>query len=71
MENKTPETENKKPRNRFPERVFWFGRNIWDMLAHNVWLKLLSLLLAILLWNYVITTNTSICDDVRSLFCIS
>ena len=59
MENKTPETENKKPRNRFPERLFWFGRNIWGMLAHNVWLKLLSLLLAILLWNYVITTNVS------------
>ena len=60
MENKTPETENKKPRNPVLERLFWIGRNIWGMLARNVWLKLLSLLLAILLWNYVITTNTSI-----------
>ena len=60
MENKTPETENKKPEPAFKERLFWIGRNLWGMLARNVWLKLLSLLLAILLWNYVITTNTSI-----------
>lgn len=36
--------------------VRWVARS----LSHNLWLKLLSLLLAILLWNYVISTNTSI-----------
>ena len=33
---------------------------MWRGVTHNVWLKLLSLLMAILLWNYVITTDTSI-----------
>ena len=60
MENKTPETENKTPKIAFRERLFRIGRNAWGMLAHNVWLKLLSLGLAVLLWNYVISTNTSI-----------
>lgn len=60
MENKIPENENLKPKVTFRQRMAWVGRYIWGMLARNVWLKLLSLLLAILLWNYVITTNTSI-----------
>lgn len=38
----------------------WFLRWLWGLVSHNLWLKLLSLLLAILLWNYVISTNTSI-----------
>lgn len=58
MENKTPERQNHKPS--FGERLRRLVGYIWGMLAHNVWLKLLSLVLAILLWNYVITTNTSI-----------
>ncbi len=35
-------------------------RAVWSLLSKNFGLKLLSLLVAILLWNYVITTNTSI-----------
>ncbi len=38
----------------------WLLRWLWGLVSHNLWLKLLSLLLAILLWNYVISTNTSI-----------
>ena len=60
MENKTPETEKIKRRPTFREKLAWLGRYVWGMLVRNVWLKLLSLLLAILLWNYVITNNTSI-----------
>lgn len=41
---------------RIPRPVRW----IIDALSRNVGLKLFSLLLAILLWNYVISTNTSI-----------
>lgn len=32
----------------------------WRLLSHNFGLKLLSLLIAILLWNFVISSNTSI-----------
>lgn len=42
------------------QRGPWLLRWLWGLLSHNLWLKLLSLLLAILLWNYVISTNTSI-----------
>ena len=35
-------------------------RWLWGILSHNFGLKMLSLLMAILLWNYVITSNTSI-----------
>ena len=41
-------------------RLKRLARAGWNALAHNIGLKLLSLLLAILLWNYVISTNTSI-----------
>lgn len=60
MENKTPENENGKRENALKERLIWLARNVWGVLANNVWIKLLSLLLAILLWNYVITSNPSI-----------
>ncbi|MBR1561086.1 MAG: hypothetical protein IJ646_12665 [Clostridia bacterium] len=69
MENRTPENKNeslapereKQPLGkRVGKWMGWLGRNLWGGLVHNVWLKLLSLLLAILLWNYVISTNTSI-----------
>ncbi len=33
------------------------GRCFWNVLSRRFWMKLLSLLLAILLWNYVVTTN--------------
>lgn len=32
----------------------------WIVLSRRYWMKLLSLLLAILLWNYVVSTNTSL-----------
>lgn len=35
-------------------------RGLWGVVSNNLGIKLLSLLLAILLWNYVISTNTSI-----------
>lgn len=35
-------------------------RAAWMLVAHNFGLKLLSLLVAILLWNFVITSNSSI-----------
>ena len=36
------------------------AKTFWGVLSRNVWMKVLSLLLAILLWNYVVTNNTSI-----------
>ncbi len=36
------------------------ARALWGLLSHNLGLKALSLVMAVLLWNYVITTNTSI-----------
>lgn len=35
-------------------------KRLWQTLSRRFWLKLLSLLLAILLWNYVVSANTSI-----------
>lgn len=35
-------------------------RAVWRLVAHNFGLKLLSLLVAILMWNFVITSNSSI-----------
>ena len=37
-----------------------FFKAIWGSLSHNLGLKLLSLLLAILLWSYVVSSNPSI-----------
>lgn len=37
-----------------------FFKAIWVSLSHNLGLKLLSLLLAILLWSYVVSSNPSI-----------
>lgn len=36
------------------------AKGFWEMLSRRFWLKLLSFLLAILLWNYVISSNSSI-----------
>lgn len=41
-------------------RVFRILKKGWLLISHNFGLKMLSLLVAILLWNYVITTNSSI-----------
>ena len=37
-----------------------FGKAFWGSLSHNLGLKLLALLLAILLWSYVVSSNPSI-----------
>lgn len=36
------------------------ARRLWAMLSRRTWMKVLSLLLAILLWNYVVSSNNSI-----------
>lgn len=59
MENNRPDNDIMRPEKK-PSQLKRLGSYAWGLLSHNVWLKLLSLLLAILLWNYVITTNTSI-----------
>lgn len=45
-------------------RVFtWIcdkAKSFWTVLSRRFWMKLLSLVLAILLWNYVVSSNTSI-----------
>lgn len=35
-------------------------RSIWSSMSHGFWLKLLSVLIAVILWSYVITTNPAI-----------
>lgn len=37
-----------------------YAKRLWAILSRRLWMKLLSFLLAILLWNYVITSNTAI-----------
>ena len=60
-ENTAAEGRQGKPQNRsLLSGLSMFGKYLWRALAKNFWLKMLSLLLAILLWNYVITSNTSI-----------
>lgn len=36
------------------------ARQLWMIISRNFWMKVLSLLLAILLWNYVVSSNTAI-----------
>ena len=36
------------------------AKRLWAICSRRLWMKLLSLLLAILLWNYVVTSNTNI-----------
>ena len=38
----------------------YVAKGFWSVFSVRLWMKLLSLLLAILLWNYVVSTNTSI-----------
>lgn len=46
-----------------------FAKAFWASLSHNLGLKLLSLLLAVLLWSYVVSSNPSITrtKDINSL----
>ena len=59
-ENKRPEQHERPAMHTWAQRALRLLRGAWGLLSHNIGLKLLSLLLAILLWNYVISTNTSI-----------
>ena len=36
------------------------GKRFWAVLSRRFWMKFLSLVLAVLLWNYVISSNNSI-----------
>lgn len=48
---------------RFRRAAAWFRVRIsklWQMLSRRLWMKVLSLLLAVLVWNFVVTSNTSI-----------
>ena len=40
--------------------IVMFFRALWRLLAHNFGLKVLALLLAVLMWNFVLTSDTSI-----------
>lgn len=60
MKNKLIEPREKVSSSGFVKEMPHPVRWIIGSLSHNLGYKLLSLLLAILLWNYVITTNTSI-----------
>lgn len=66
MDNNRPENENRAENENRPEKENRSPNGQarrpvgWRTLSHNLWLKLLSLLLAILMWNYVITIDTSI-----------
>lgn len=46
--------------NRLTNLILRAFRSVWGLLSHNFGLKVLSLLMAMLLWNYVISSNTSI-----------
>ena len=35
------------------------GKKLWASLSNNLWLKLLSVVLALFLWSYVISTTPS------------
>ena len=60
MNNRPNENETRPADVALQQRLVRIGKSIWGLLSHNFGLKILSLLLAILLWNYVISTNTSI-----------
>ena len=42
------------------DKFLAFFRGFWRVLSHNIGLKLLSLLFAVLLWSFVVSSNSSI-----------
>ena len=60
MKNKLRQWRKRLSEKPMAQNVAGFFKWLWRTLSHNLWLKLVSLVLAVLLWNYVITTNTSI-----------
>lgn len=47
-------------KHRVGRMIFGAMRTAWSVVSHNLGLKLLSLVVAVLLWNFVVTSNTSI-----------
>lgn len=45
---------------RLPEWIVAAARRFWAVLSRRFWMKMLSLLLAILLWNYVVSSDASL-----------
>ena len=45
---------------RFAAWIVSAARRFWQVLSRRFWMKLLSLALAILVWNYVVSSNNSI-----------
>ena len=46
--------------NKFIKWIAPYAKRVWAVCSRRLWMKLLSFLLAILLWNYVVTSNTSL-----------
>lgn len=60
MENKLKAFFTKIGKNRVIASVVRVFKMLWTILSHNLGLKVLSLIMAVLLWNYVVSSNTSI-----------
>lgn len=60
MKNKLGQWLNRLEQIRVVGAVVRGVRKLWQLIAHNFGLKLLSLLIAILLWNFVISSDSSI-----------
>ncbi len=60
MENKLKAFFTKIGKNRVIASIVRAFKMLWTILSHNLGLKVLSLIMAVLLWNYVVSSNTSI-----------
>ena len=60
MENKLKAFFTKIGKNRVIASIVRVFKMLWTILSHNLGLKVLSLIMAVLLWNYVVSSNTSI-----------
>ena len=60
MENKLTAFFAKIGKNRVIASIVRVFKMLWTILSHNLGLKVLSLIMAVLLWNYVVSSNTSI-----------
>ena len=60
MKNKWKHFFSKLMKNRVIALIAHAVKLLWKILSHNLGLKILSLIMAVLLWNYVISSDTSI-----------
>ena len=60
MKNKLNEWLSALKKNRVTGPFLRACGRVWKLFSHNMGLKVLSLLVAVLLWNFVVTSNTSI-----------